>query len=72
MTSDDIDTWGVINSQFIGVHSKYDISFALNNVPEVQDSCKATKITNEMSYGNGPWQALPCVTLTPQQTVYGF
>ena len=40
MTSDDFDTWRVVCSQFVDVDSKYDISFALNDVPEAQDSCK--------------------------------
>ena len=26
----------------------------------------------KMGYGNAPWQAWPCVTLTPGATVYGF
>ena len=28
---------------------------------------KLEKITVEMDYGNGPWQAWSCVTLTPGQ-----
>ena len=40
MTFDDIDTWLVIYNQFVGADSKYDISFALSNVPKAKDSCK--------------------------------
>ena len=43
MTSDEFDTWGVVYSQFVGADSKSGISFALNNVPEAQDSCKVEK-----------------------------
>ena len=43
MTSDDFDTWRVVYSQFVGADSKSGISFALNNVPEAQDSCKVRK-----------------------------
>ena len=34
--------------------SKSGISFALNNDPEAQGSCKLRIITAEMSYGHGP------------------
>ena len=47
----------VIFSQLVGADSKSGISFALNNDPEAQDSCKARIITAEMSQGNGQWQA---------------
>ena len=58
MISDEFDTWRVVYRQFVGADSKSDISVALNNVPEAQDSCKVRKkITVEMGYGNGPWQA---------------
>ena len=56
MTSDDFDIWRVVYSQFVDPDSKSGISFALNNVPEAQDSCKDSKITVEMGYGNHPWQ----------------
>ena len=66
MTTDDLDTWRDIYSQFVGADSKSGISFALNNDPEAQASCKfRIIITAEMSYGNGPWYSSPCVTLTP-------
>ena len=56
MSSDDLDTWLVLYSQFVGANSKSDIRFAINNVPGVQDSCNVRKkITVEMGYGNGPW-----------------
>ena len=57
MTFDDLDTWWVIYSQFVGVNSKSGISFALNNDQEAQDSYKLRIITAEMSYGNGPWHS---------------
>ena len=40
MTSDDLDTWRVTKSQFVDADAKSDNIFALNNVPEAQDSCK--------------------------------
>ena len=64
MTLDDIDTWQSIYSQFVGADSKSYISFALNNNIEAQDRSKVRIITAEMSHGNGPWHAWPCVTLT--------
>ena len=57
MTLDDVDTWRVIYSQFIGADSKYGIDFALTNTLVAQDSCKVRNIMVEMSYGNGPWHA---------------
>ena len=57
MNFDDLDTWRVIYSRFVGADSKSDISFAINNDPEAQDSCKVRIITAEMSQGNGPWKA---------------
>ena len=49
MALDDVDTWRVIYGQFVGADSKYGNSFALNNDPEAQDSCKVIIITAEMS-----------------------
>ena len=40
MTLDDLDTWRVIFSQFVGADSVSGIHFALNNDPEAQDSYK--------------------------------
>ena len=57
MTFDDLDTRRVTYSQFVGANSKYGISFALNNDPEAQGSCKLIIITAEMSYGNGPYHS---------------
>ena len=65
MTFDDLDTWWVTYSQFVGADSKSGISFALNNDLKAQGSCKLRIITAEMSYGNGPWYSWPCMTLTP-------
>ena len=46
-----------LESAPIGADSKYGISFALNNDPVAQSSCKLRIITAEMSYGNGPWHS---------------
>ena len=70
MTLDDLDTWRVIYSQFVGADSKSGISFALNSALEAQNSCKFRNITAEMSYGNGPWHPWPCVT-DRRAAVYG-
>ena len=54
MTSDDLDdldTWQFIYSQFVCADSKSGVSFALNDDPEAQGSCKLRIITVEMSYG---------------------
>ena len=64
MIFDDLDTWRVTYSQFVGADSKSGISFAVNNDPEAQGSCKLRIITAEMSYGNGPRHSRPGVTLT--------
>ena len=53
MTFDDLDTWRVTYSQFVGADSKYDI-FSLKNDQDAQGSCELRIITAEMSYGNGP------------------
>ena len=45
----------IVNSE--ALIFKSGISFALNNDPEVQDSCKVRIITAEMSYGNSPWHS---------------
>ena len=45
MTLDDLDILGVLYSRFIGTDSLSGISFALNNDPEAQDSCKVRIIT---------------------------
>ena len=52
MTFDDLDSWLVPYSQFVGPDSKSGISFDLNNDPEAQGSCKLRIVTTEMSYGN--------------------
>ena len=53
MALDDLDTWRVMHTQFVGADYKYGISFALNNDHEAQDSCKFRIITAAISYGNG-------------------
>ena len=43
MISDELDTWRLLYSQFVGADSESGISFALNNVSEAQDICKVRK-----------------------------
>ena len=81
MTSDDLDTWRVCNSQqFVAADSESGTSFALNNVPEAQDSCKVRK--NQKSCDdrknndrNGlrkrPMAGVTLRDLDPGETVYG-
>ena len=49
MTSDDLDTWRVIYSVFIGAELESDIHFALSSHPDAQTRKKqiieATKLT---------------------------
>ena len=47
LVDDDRDTYRVKYGQFVGADSKSGISFALNNAPEAQDSCKVRIITAE-------------------------
>ena len=51
MTSDDLDTWRVISSVFIGAELESDIHFVLNNHPDAQLAKKLTeaaKLTYKM------------------------
>ena len=57
MALDDLDTWRVMHSQFVGADCKSGISFALNNDPEAEDSYTVRIITSEMSHRNSPWNA---------------
>ena len=57
VTFDDLDTWLIIYNQVVVADSKSDISFAVNNDPEAQDSCKIRIIMDEMSYENDPWHS---------------
>ena len=57
MTFDDLDTWWIFYSRFVGADSKYNIIFVLNNDPEAQASCKVIIITAEMNYGSPPWHS---------------
>ena len=72
MTSDDLDTWPVVYSQFVGADSKYDISFALNNVPEAQDSCEVRKNDCRNRLQKRPMADVTLRYLDPGATVYGF
>ena len=55
MNFDDLDTWRVIHSQFVGTDSKSGINVALNSDLKAQDICEVRIITAEMSHGNSPW-----------------
>ena len=72
MTLDDLDTWPVVYSQFVGADSKYDIAFALNNVPEAQASCKVRKNNGRNWLRNRPMAGVTLRELDPGATVYGF
>ena len=53
MTLDYLDTWLIVNSQFVGADSKYGIGFALNTSLRLRIAVKLEKkITVEISYGN--------------------
>ena len=72
MTLDDLDTWGVAYSQFVGVDSKYGIGFALNNVPEAQDSYKVRKNNGRNKLRKRPMAGVTLRDLGPGTTLYGF
>ena len=72
MTSDDLYTWRVVCSQFVRADSKPGISFALNNVPEVQDSCKVGKNNGRNGLRKQPMAGVTLRDLDPGATVYGF
>ena len=71
MTFDDLDTWRVTYSQFVGADSKYGISFALNNDPEAQDSCKLRIITVENELRKRTMALVTWRELGLRATVYG-
>ena len=72
MTSDDFDTWRVVYSQFVGADSKFGISFALNNVPEAQDSCKVRQNNGRNGLRKRLMAGVTLHDLDPGATVYGF
>ena len=72
MTFDDLETLWVIYSQLVGDDSKSGISFALNNVPEAQDSCKARKNNGRNGLRKRPMAGVTLRDLDPGATVYGF
>ena len=72
MTSDDSDTWRVVYSQLVGAESKSGINFALNNVPEAQDSCKVRKYNGRNGLRKRPMAGVTLRDLDPGATVYGF
>ena len=69
MTFDDLGTWRVIYSQFVGADSKYGISFALNN-NKAQDSCKVRIIMAE-SHRKWPMARMALRDFNLRSTVYG-
>ena len=72
MTSGDFDTLWVVYSQFVDADSKSDISFALNNVPEAQDSCEVRKNNGLNGLRKRPMAGVTLRDLDPGATVYGF
>ena len=70
MTSDDLDTWRVLYSQLAGAESESVISFALNNVSEVQDSCKVRKNNGRNGLRKRPMAGVTLRDLDPGATVY--
>ena len=72
MTSGDLDTWRVICSQFVGADSESDIGFALNNVPEAQNSCKVRQNNGRNGLQKRPMAGVTLRDLDPGATVYGF
>ena len=72
MTSDEFDTWRVVNSQFVGADSKSGIRFVLNNVPEAQDSCKVRQNKCRNGLHKRPMAGVTLRDLDPGTTVYGF
>ena len=72
MTSDDLDTLRVIFSQCVCDDSKSGISFALNIVPEAQDSCKVRKNNGRNGLRKQPMAGVTLRDLDPGATAYGF
>ena len=72
MTSDEFDTWRVVNSQFVGADSKSGIRFVLNNVPEAQNSCKVRQNKCRNGLHKRPMAGVTLRDLDPGTTVYGF
>ena len=72
MTSDDLDTWRLLYSQFVGADSESGISCALNNVSEAQDICKVRKNNGRNGLRKRPMAGLTLRDLDLGATVYGF
>ena len=72
LTSDDFDTWRVVYGQFVGADSESGISFALNNDPEAQDSCKVRQNNGPNGLRKRPMAGVTLRDLDPGATVYGF
>ena len=72
MTSDKFDTWRVVYSQLVGSDSKSGIRFALNNVPEAQDSCNVSKNNGRNGLRKRPMAGVTLRDLDPGAAVYGF
>ena len=71
MTSDDFDTWRVVYSRFVGADPKSGISFALNNVPEAQESCKVRQNNGRNGLRKRPMAGVTLRDLDTGTTVYG-
>ena len=63
-------THGGSFSQFVGADSKSGISFALNNVPEAQDSCKVRKNNGGNGLRKRPMAGVSLGDLAPGATSY--
>ena len=70
MTSDDLYTSRVLYGQFVGADSESDTSFALNNVPDAQDSCKVRKNNGRNGLRKRPMAGVSLGDLDSRATVY--
>ena len=71
-SSDDFNTWRVVYGQFVGADSKYDIIFALNNVPKAQDSFEVRKNNGRNVLRKRLMAGVTLRDLDPGATVYSF
>ena len=67
MTLDDLDTWRVIYSVFIGADLESDIHFALNNHPDAQIRKETANWRDLIDLEDGPMKR----DLDLESTVYG-
>ena len=74
MTSDELDTWRVVYSQFVGADFKYGISFALNKTTSMRlrIAVKLEKNNGRNGLRKRPMAGVTLRDLNPGATVYGF